>query len=166
MPVSVPRGYAGVRKRFPLQLSVLIVDDSRNVRRLLTSYLSLSDLAAFESLEAVDGEEALAMLDSHHVDLIFLDWHMPRMSGIEFLCEVRKRRATNDIPVIMVTVETRVGMMSAALDEADADAFISKPFGVADIEQKLEPILRELASRRSSGGHRNIWSRLFDRLRS
>jgi len=131
-----------------MQLTVLAVDDSPTIRRLLIRYLQISPVAPCECLEAADGVEALEILEGHAADLIFLDWNMPRMGGADFVFEVRKRRETRRIPIVMVTVESAMGKVAEALDQFGVDAFISKPFKQQDVNQKLEPIVQMLGKGR------------------
>jgi len=147
-------------------LKILVVDDSRAVRKLIVSSLSRLDIAEFEFIEAEDGTDGLKVLDDGPVDLILLDWHMPRMGGSELVAEVRKRPETREIPIIMVTVESSVGKVVEAMDILGVDAFVSKPFTPAEMCARTEPLLQGVIARRlAPPPSRGFLGRLFNGLR-
>lgn len=125
-----------------MKLKALVVDDSGIMRKMVMKGLTESKLAEFEFVEAEDGADALAKLGENDVDIGFVDWNMPNMTGVEFVAEVRKQEKENceesPIPLVMVTSEKTMGKVQAALDEAGADAFISKPFTVPELQHKLK----------------------------
>lgn len=87
------------------QKTVLIVDDSETVRKLLVYVLRPMDL---KFLEAQDGLEALEIIGRHqeNVDLVITDLNMPNMDGLELVRSIRTDDAYKDIPIIMLTTET------------------------------------------------------------
>jgi two-component system chemotaxis response regulator CheY len=85
-------------------LTVLIVDDSRYMRNIVRSYFSELNFDC-TYLEAADGKDALKQLLAQHIDLVLLDWNMPRMSGIEFLKLVRGMEPYKTLPIVMITSE-------------------------------------------------------------
>ena len=127
-----------------MKIRALIVDDSRVMRNMVMQSLKSSGLAEFQFVEAEDGEDALEAFE-HNMDLLFVDWNMPKMTGIEFVRNVRKLGKTEHIKIIMVTSERSVGKIEEALDTAGANAFITKPFTVDVIKRQLEPFLEEIA---------------------
>ena len=135
-----------------MEIKALVVDDSGIMRKLVMRSLTESRLAQFTYTEAVDGLDALEKLDPKKTDLIFLDWNMPNMSGIECVRKVRstvKRR----IPIVMITTEGTMGKVEEALDDAGADGYIVKPFTVEVLQKKLKPILDKIvAGNKKSGG--------------
>jgi two-component system, chemotaxis family, chemotaxis protein CheY len=122
-------------------LKALVVDDSGVMRKMVMKSLTEAKLAEFEFIEAEDGQIALDKLKANEIDIAFVDWNMPNMTGIEFVKEVRKneRSSGNDaIPLVMITSEKTMGKLQEALDEAGADGFISKPFTVQELQFKLK----------------------------
>ena len=113
----------------------LVVDDSRAVRRLLAQ--ALEDMG-YEVSQAENGRRALEELHAltEPVSLILTDWNMPEMNGLEFLKEVRKQSDLDSVPVIMVTTETEMEHMAAAL-EAGANEYVMKPFTREILTDKL-----------------------------
>jgi len=116
-------------------MRVLIVDDSSTMRSLLRMYMKR---AGFEVVEAKDGVEALAVLPrAGAVDLMLLDWNMPNMSGLELLTAVRAQPEYDPMRIMMVTTETELGGMSAAL-KLGANEYLMKPFSADAVFSKLE----------------------------
>ena len=113
----------------------MVVDDSRAVRRIISN--TLTDLG-FEVKEAENGRDALESLRAaaDPVSLILTDWNMPEMNGLDFLKEVRRQRAYDQVPVIMVTTETEIEHMAMAM-EAGANEYVMKPFTRDILTDKL-----------------------------
>ena len=112
----------------------LIVDDSRVVRKF--SRRSLEALG-FAVREACDGQEALERCEEGMPDLILLDWHMPVMSGIEFIRLLRQRGDADQPKVVFCTTENDVAHIRAAI-EAGADEYVMKPFDHDTLHMKLQ----------------------------
>ena len=112
----------------------LVVDDAKVVRILLGD--RLAELG-YDVIEAANGREALEQLDkSPSVALAFLDWNMPVMSGIECLKAIRADPRFSSLTVVMVTSETEMEYIVAALD-AGANDYIMKPFTPEIVQEKL-----------------------------
>ena len=122
---------------------VLVVDDDADIRELISA--ALAD-EGYQVDEAPDGDVALAMLERDLPDLIVLDWRMPGRHGAFVLDEVKERHPR--LPVIVLTAEGRQ-VQRALADALRADAFIDKPFRVADLRATAE---RLLADRDAQGG--------------
>jgi two-component system chemotaxis response regulator CheY len=113
----------------------MVVDDSRAMRMILKK--SLASMG-FECDEAVDGKQALQRLqESEPYQLALVDWNMPNMNGFELLCEVRKDHSFDEMRVMMVTTESELERVTAALG-AGADEYVMKPFDDAIIREKLQ----------------------------
>jgi two-component system chemotaxis response regulator CheY len=118
-------------------MRVLVVDDSSTMRSVLKLYLRG---AGFEVLDAKDGRDALSVLESSEsVDLALIDWNMPVMGGFELLTAIRQDRKFDGMKVVMVTTESGVQEMIAALD-AGAAEYIMKPFTRDVVLDKLHMI--------------------------
>ncbi|MFM2125837.1 MAG: hypothetical protein RL328_2288 [Acidobacteriota bacterium] len=113
----------------------LVVDDSRAVRRLLAQ--SLHGLG-YEVTEAENGAVALHALHASPspVQLILTDWNMPEMNGLDLLKAVRDTPEYGSVPVLMITTETEMNNIAAAL-EAGANEYIMKPFTQEILADKL-----------------------------
>jgi two-component system, chemotaxis family, chemotaxis protein CheY len=116
----------------------LIVDDSRAVRIILGKILR--DLG-YELLEAGNGREALEVMEVEKtsVELILVDWNMPEMNGLELVKNLRSKPELASVVVIMVTTETELDHMVAAL-EAGANEYVMKPFTKEILIEKLQMV--------------------------
>jgi len=114
----------------------LVVDDSRAVRMILSK--TLRDLG-FEVREAGNGREAMEIMqvEKSTVQLVLADWNMPEMNGIELLRQLRRDPELSSLVVVMVTTETELGQMAAAL-EAGANEYVMKPFTRDILVEKLQ----------------------------
>lgn len=121
-------------------LSVMVVDDNRNMRRLMTTVLRTMN--AGELHEAADGAEALEMLASKPVDLVLTDYVMEGMDGVEFTRTVRERidREGCRLPIIIVTGYPGMARLDAA-KEAGAHDFITKPVAPKTLMQRINRVL-------------------------
>ena len=119
----------------PAQLTIMIVDDSRIMRNTVKGiFTGLESYCDF--VEAQDGKEALSQLQTGMVDLVLLDWNMPRLSGIDFLKQVRAMDKYKNLPIIMVTSESAKFNVIEALKNGATD-YITKPIKLDLFKQKL-----------------------------
>jgi len=105
--------------------TILIVDDDPLIRKLITT--TLQDVAGFRLREAGDGLEALEAAAQECPRIVFLDYDMPRLNGIETCRRVRSDPSTADATIIMLTGMSDAPALDRALD-AGADHFLTKPF--------------------------------------
>lgn len=147
-----------------IKLKALVIDDSRVMRNMVMDSLRKTNLGEFEFVEAGDGAEALTKFQTDTPDIVFADWNMPKMTGIEFVRRVRASKSNDHIPIVMITSEKTMGKVEEAIDRAGANAYITKPFTVVELEKKLSRIINGIAEHRnkaaakSSGG---FFSRLL-----
>lgn len=124
----------------PMPRTILIADDDPHIRQLLVFALAKAGL---DTIEAEDGETALAAAEGHAPDLIVLDINMPRMDGIE-VC--RRLRAQNDVPILFLS--SRDDEIDRVLGiELGADDYVTKPFSPREVVARVMAILRRVASR-------------------
>ena len=119
----------------PAVVTIMVVDDSRIMRNTVKGVFSGVDTPC-TFVEAKDGEEALAMLEAQAIDLILLDWNMPRLSGIDFLKQVRAMEQYKELPIIMVTSEASKINVIEALKNGATD-YITKPIKLDLFKSKL-----------------------------
>jgi two-component system, chemotaxis family, chemotaxis protein CheY len=114
----------------------LVVDDSRAVRMILAK--TLKELG-YEVREAANGREALEVIraEGAAVTLVLADWNMPEMNGMDLLKRLRQDPQLSSLVVVMVTTETELDQMSAAL-EAGANEYVMKPFTKDILVEKLQ----------------------------
>ena len=106
-------------------ITILIVDDNEPLRTVIKHMLESHGYMDF--VEADDGSSAFTILKSRKIDLVFADWNMLGMTGIELLKKVREDSTIGKTPFIMVSVECGAVSIDAALKYGASD-FISKPF--------------------------------------
>jgi two-component system chemotaxis response regulator CheY len=121
-----------------LSLKILIVDDSSTMRKILTNMLKKIGLTNIS--EAVNGKTALEKLQNGKFDLVFCDWNMPGMRGIDLLKSVRADDKLKDLPFVMVTAETMKDNIIQAV-KAGVTSYIEKPFSAETVLQELNKIL-------------------------
>ena len=115
---------------------ILVVEDDKNVRRLMSAVLTRY---GYEPIVAENGEEALDILDHKHVDLILLDVMMPRMDGYEFTNTLRSAGST--IPILMVTArETQNDKKRGFI--VGADDYMVKPVDEEEMILRIAALLR------------------------
>jgi two-component system chemotaxis response regulator CheY len=116
--------------------TVLVVDDSRAIRTILSK--TLRELG-FEVREAANGQEALQVIQAEKsaVKLILLDSNMPEMDGLELLKRLRKNPEFSSLVIVMVSAETEMDHIAEAL-EAGANEYVMKPFTKDIIIGKLQ----------------------------
>ena len=119
-------------------VKVLIVDDSRAFRLILTRVLRQAGYDAVVT-EAATGEEGLAQLDGQQFDLILSDWNMPGMGGLGMLEKAREGGRQEPF-VLFVTTEWTEEQRSTA-QAAGANGFLPKPFTPEGLHQLLSGIL-------------------------
>lgn len=104
----------------------LVVDDSKAVRMVLAR--TLRELG-YDVAEAANGREALELIETgqDHLSLVLADWNMPEVNGLDLLKKVRQNPLSASLAVVMVTSETHLDQMAAAL-EAGANEYVMKPF--------------------------------------
>jgi CheY-like chemotaxis protein len=118
-------------------LSVLIVDDSPSVRRVVANLIKN---AGWQSMTAKDGLEALELLHrSSSPDLVLLDIEMPRMDGFELLSTLRSQEEYQRLPVIMVTSRAGEKHRKKAMD-LGATGYVIKPYQ----DEALLKLIRQL----------------------
>ena len=120
---------------------IYIVEDDESIREIETIALKNSNyiVSAFEN-----AKEFYKKLDELVPDLILLDVMLPDESGYDIVRKLRKRPATQDIPIIMVTAKTTEMDMIKGLD-GGADDYIKKPFSILELITRVKALLRRTA---------------------
>jgi two-component system, chemotaxis family, chemotaxis protein CheY len=122
-------------------ITVLIVDDSSVMRKIVERALRQAGLLLEKVVEAGSGREGLAALESQRVDLIVSDINMPNMDGLEFLRQVQSRALAGKAPIVMITTESGEEHVREAL-AAGAEGYIRKPFTPDQVRDRVLPLLR------------------------
>ncbi|MBC4015550.1 phosphate regulon transcriptional regulator PhoB [Siccirubricoccus deserti] len=127
--------------------TILVVEDEVPLLTLLRYNL---EKQGFRVDEAADGQEALLRVAEQRPDLVLLDWMLPALSGLEVCRQLRRRPATRDLPIIMVTARTEDQDAVRALDTG-ADDHIGKPFVMEALLARIRALLRRSGSIATKG---------------
>lgn len=119
---------------------VLVVEDNRDLGRLMVGHLAAQGYAAEHRGEAVGALERIA---AGGVDLVVLDLMLPRLSGDGLLARLRGREATRDLPVIVVSAKDAVWNRVDLL-RLGADDYLTKPFDLDELSARIEALLRRV----------------------
>jgi two-component system KDP operon response regulator KdpE len=120
--------------------TVLIVDDEKSLRDFVRRNL---EVRSFHTLTASNGLEALALFNTHDVNLVILDVMMPGMDGLE---TIRRIRQDSLVPIIILSALGEENDKIQALN-LGADDYLTKPFGVGELLARVQAVLR-----------RSLWS--------
>ena len=116
-------------------MRALVIDDSAVTRGIIKQILNAMGFEVFEAGDGREGLDRVRELDG--LDLILLDWNMPRMDGIQFLRMLRAQTALASLPVMMVSSNNEAENIAASLN-AGANEYIMKPFTEDVMRAKLE----------------------------
>lgn len=115
---------------------ILVIDDDKSTRRLMQAVLEAD---GYTVLTACDGEQALALMDTEHVDLVVLDVMMPNMDGYEFTRELRQ--SNSELPILMVSAkqlpaDRKQGFL------VGTDDYMTKPVDTEEMLLRIRALLR------------------------
>jgi len=118
-----------------MRRKILIVDDDKEIRKLVEIYLRNE---GFDTISASDGVEAIEKLQDNEIDMVVLDIMMPRMDGIQTCMKIRE---TNHIPILMLSAKTEdmdkiLGLSSGA------DDYLAKPFNPLELVARVKSQFR------------------------
>ena len=119
-------------------MKILIADDSKVMRQIVTRTLRQAGFSGHDLVEAVDGADAFAKVQSEQPDLVLSDWNMPNMTGIELLDRLRASGSTVDFG--FVTSEGSPEMREKAAN-AGALFLIAKPFTEDTFKEHLDGVI-------------------------
>ena len=117
-------------------MRILVVEDEKKVSSFIKRGLEEEN---YEVLLAADGEEGLALAAEKPVDLIVLDWMLPKKDGLTMLKELRSKKIVT--PVLMLTAKDTVEDIVAGL-ESGSDDYLTKPFAFAELLARVRALLR------------------------
>ena len=126
------------------QWLILVIEDEAPIRRFLRVSLESEN---FKLLEAASGVEGISLAASHQPDLIILDLGLPDLDGLEVISRLRQWSST---PIIIVSARGKEDDKVRALDQG-ADDYLTKPFGVGELNARIRVALRRHASLEGAG---------------
>lgn len=118
--------------------SILAVDDSPSMRKMVSFTLTG---AGYQVIEAVDGQDAFEKAQSHTVDLVLVDQNMPRLDGIGLTRLLREHPKYKTIPILILTTESSDQMKQAGRS-AGATGWLVKPFDPARLIEVIQKVIR------------------------
>lgn len=121
--------------------SLLIVDDSATMRKIIMRTLQSAGLDFGQTEEAGNGNEALEKLNANVVDIMLCDINMPEMNGPELVKKVRELPTCADTKIIMVSTESSDELINDVI-ASGANDFITKPFTPDKFQEKLSPFMK------------------------
>lgn len=121
----------------PNQLTIVVADDDRDIRDLVTFKLQQ---AGHRVLAVENGVEALAAGREHAPDLMVLDVMMPGLSGMDVTRELRQDPTTSAIPVILLTAKAQEIDVEAGF-AIGADDYVTKPFSPRELVSRVQAVL-------------------------
>ncbi len=121
-------------------LRVLVCDDSRQIRSLITSFLNGFGVKSID--DAMDADEAFERMVEFDPDLIITDWNMPPTDGLEFVKRVRISEDSPNpyVPIIMLTGYTELYRVKQARD-AGISAFLAKPLSAQALYKRVTSVV-------------------------
>jgi two-component system KDP operon response regulator KdpE len=117
-------------------ISILVVDDEPPIRRLLRTSLATQ---GFNVVEAADGRDGLALVESEAPEVVLLDLGLPDIDGLDFIRRIRA--AGSKVPIIVLSSRGDEKDKVEALDFG-ADDYVTKPFGMAELVARIRTALR------------------------
>ena len=123
---------------------ILLVEDDKSIREVIADYMDEKGKDTMRLTLAEDGRACEGALERQTFDLILLDVMLPDESGYDIVRKLRKRPATQDIPIIMVTAKTTEMDMIKGFD-GGADDYIKKPFSIMELITRVKALLRRTA---------------------
>jgi len=122
--------------------NILIVDDSTPMRAVIKKIVKASGFNVGQFFEAINGLEAMQVLNNEWIDLVLTDYNMPDMNGLELVEEMNKDDHLKSIPAVMITTEGSRERVEEFMAKGVMD-YIKKPFTPEQIKQKLTHIMGE-----------------------
>jgi two-component system chemotaxis response regulator CheY len=116
--------------------AILVADDSSTMRKIIIR--SLQAIGVSNTIEAKDGEEAVAMFKKGGVDMVLTDWNMPGKTGLDVIKEIRAENKA--VPIIMITTEAEKRRVLEAIQVGVSD-YIIKPFEADMLREKLKKFI-------------------------
>lgn len=118
--------------------SILAVDDSPSMRKMVSFTLTG---AGYKVVEAVDGMDALEKAEAQHVDLVLVDQNMPRLDGIGLTKRLREHPRFKNTPILILTTESSDQMKQAG-KAAGATGWLVKPFDPNRLIEVIQKVIR------------------------
>ena len=120
-----------------MPLTILVVDDDPGTRLAISDYL---EMCGYSVLTAADGQQGLAMVESHRPHLMVTDIVMPRMNGYQLVRSVRQHPSFRLLPVIFLTERNKTEERIQGY-QSGADLYLPKPFELQELGAAIRNLL-------------------------
>ncbi|MEJ5260273.1 MAG: response regulator [Anaerohalosphaeraceae bacterium] len=120
--------------------SLMIVDDSATMRKIIMRTVRMSGLEFDRTEEAGNGAEAIEKLKASPVDIVLCDINMPEMPGTEMVKQARQLPNCQNTKIIMVSTESAQDLINSVL-ASGANGYITKPFTPEKFQEQLAPFM-------------------------
>jgi len=117
-----------------MKKQILVVDDSLSNRKALSLIIEKTE---YDVVTAVDGLDALRVMNENPIDLVFTDLEMPRMNGLELTQSIRAWNDKSTMPVVMITSRTTNKHRELA-EKAGVDDYLTKPVETKTLLQSID----------------------------
>lgn len=120
------------------EISILVVDDSPTIRKLIVNFLSR---LGYNTIKAVsNGEEAIVELYDHKTDVLLTDWMMPKMDGLELVRAIKADDNFKDLKILMITTKNLKFDVVMAL-KAGCNGYLIKPVSLEKLQEKMKILI-------------------------
>lgn len=120
-------------------MRILLVEDNKTIAQNIAQYCTLEGM----TLDcAYDGQQGRDLSQTHHYDVIVLDWMLPKLSGVQLCARIRK---LSDIPIMMLTARGEIDDKLTGF-ECWADDYLVKPFDLSELCARIQALYRRTAA--------------------
>ena len=123
-----------------MKMTIVIADDSRTARFLIRQYLEMVGFYQAEFVEAENGRVALQQVKDNNANILFTDYKMPEMDGLDLLRRVKASPTLHDLPVVVITSFANQAKIDE-LSENGAYAVLQKPLSMSKLHETMKPFL-------------------------
>ena len=121
---------------------ILVVDDEPSIAKIVRKQL---EVAGYEVIVGVDGQEGLTKAQTEHPDLVVLDVMLPKLNGYQVCGQLKQDEQLKRIPILMLTAKAQRRDEQEGLQQG-ADAFLTKPFRLEDLLERIRTLLKAKAA--------------------
>lgn len=125
-------------------LKCLVVDDHLLSQKLLEKQLHLLGFSEVRTVS--DGKEGLQALAEDHYDIVFFDWAMPVMDGMEFIKKCKTQQELEHIAFVLVSSEAQPDRIMELLS-VGASSYLTKPVTIEDLQHKVDHIINAMGQK-------------------
>ncbi|KPK00553.1 MAG: hypothetical protein AMJ60_00810 [Desulfobacterales bacterium SG8_35] len=125
-----------------MKMTIVIADDSRTARFLIRQYLEMVGFYKADFIEAENGRQALQFVKEKQADILFTDYKMPEMDGLDLLRRVKASPTLHDLPVVVITSFANQAKIDE-LSENGALAVLQKPLSLSKLHETMKPFLKD-----------------------